>query len=59
QRSYIKIETLRGKNPTEIHRALSEVCGESTVDCSTVLHWVHRFQGGHLSTDDDPRPSTD
>ena len=36
QRSYIKIKTLRGKNPTEIHSALSEVCGEFTVDHSTV-----------------------
>ena len=35
-RSYIKIETLRGKNLTEIHSALREVCGEQTVDCSTV-----------------------
>jgi len=31
QRSYIKIETLRGKNPTEIHNALHEVCGDSVV----------------------------
>ena len=36
QRSYIKIETLRGKNPAEIHGALSEVRGEFTVDDSTV-----------------------
>ena len=36
QRSYIKIETLRGKNRTEIHSALCEVCGEFTVDHSTV-----------------------
>jgi hypothetical protein len=36
QRSYIKIETLHGKNPTEIHSALREVCGEQTVDRSTV-----------------------
>ena len=36
QRSYIKIETLRGKNPTEIHGALSEVCVEFTVNRSTV-----------------------
>jgi hypothetical protein len=28
QRSYIKIETLRGKNPKEIHSALREVCSE-------------------------------
>ena len=56
QRSYIKIETLRGKNPTEIHRALSEVCGELTVDRSTVSRWVHRFRVGRMSIDDDPRP---
>ncbi|PSN54489.1 hypothetical protein C0J52_05531 [Blattella germanica] len=55
QRSYIKIETLRGKNPTEIHRALSEVCGELTVDHSTVSRWVHRFRVGRMSIDDDPR----
>jgi hypothetical protein len=36
QRSYKKIETLRGKYPTEIHSILSEVCGEQTVDRSTV-----------------------
>ena len=38
QRSYIKIETLRGKNPTEIHTALHEVCSEQTVDHRTVSH---------------------
>ena len=36
QRSDIKIETLRGKTPTEIHSVLREVCGEQTVDRSTV-----------------------
>jgi hypothetical protein len=36
QRLYIKIETLGGKNPTQIHIALREVCGEQTVDRSTV-----------------------
>jgi len=40
QRWYIKIETLRGKNPREIHSALSEVCGEQTVDSSTVSLWA-------------------
>ena len=39
QRSYIKIETLRGKNPIEIHSALREVCCEQTVDRSTVSRW--------------------
>ena len=45
QRSYIKIGTLRDKNPTEINGALSEVCGEFTVDPS-----------GCVSIDNDPRP---
>ena len=36
QRSYIKIETLRRENATEIHNALHEVCGDSVVDRSTV-----------------------
>jgi len=28
QKSYIKIEALCGKNPTENHSALCEVCGK-------------------------------
>jgi len=32
QRTYIKIETLRGKTPAEIHSSLMEVCGVETVD---------------------------
>ena len=56
QRSYIKIETLRGKNPTEIHSALHEVCSEQTVDRSTVSHWATRFHEGRVSINDDPRP---
>ena len=60
-RSYIKIETLRGKSPTEIHGALSEVCDEFTVDHSTVSRWANRFRGGCVSIDNDPilgRPRT-
>ena len=55
QRSYIKIETLRGKNPIEIHNALHEVCGDSVVDRSTVSRWVSRFREGRVSIQDDPR----
>ena len=36
QRSYNKIETLGGKNPTEIDSDLREVCGGQTVDRSTI-----------------------
>ena len=48
QRSYIKIETLCGKNTTEIHNALREVCGEQTVERSTVSHWATRFREGRV-----------
>jgi hypothetical protein len=43
QRSYIKIETLRGKRRTEMHSVLREVCGEQTVDRSTVSRWATHF----------------
>jgi hypothetical protein len=56
QRSYTKIETLCGKNPTEIQNALREVCGEHTVDRSTVSHWSTRFHDGHVTINDDQRP---
>jgi transposase len=56
QRSYIKTETLRGKNPTEIHIALREVCGEQKVDRSTVSRWATRFREGRVTINDDPRP---
>ena len=45
----LKIETLRNKNPTEIHGAVNDVCGEFTVDRSTVSRWANRFRGGCVS----------
>ena len=56
QRSYIKIETVLGKNPTEIYSALLEVCGEQTVDRSTISRWATRFREGRITLNDDPRP---
>jgi hypothetical protein len=56
QRSYIKIETLRGKRPAEIRSALREFHGEQTVDRSTVSRCATRFHEGHVSIHDDPRP---
>ena len=47
---------MHGKNPTEIHGGLSEVCGEFTVDRGTVSPWANRFRGVYLITDIDPRP---
>jgi len=56
QRSYIKIETLRGKNPTEIHSVLREVRCEQTVNRSTVSRWATRFREGRVTINDDERP---
>ena len=55
QRAYIKIETLRGKTPTEIHSSLMEVCGVETVDRSTISRWAQRFHEGRLSIENDPK----
>ena len=44
QRSCIKIETLHGKNPTEIHGALNEVYGEFTVDLVRFLIGIIVFE---------------
>ena len=49
QRLYSKIKTSPGKNLIEIHGALSEVCGEFTVDSSTVSRWANRFRGIFVS----------
>jgi len=51
QRAYIKIETLRGKTPTEIHSSLMEVCGVETVERSTISRWAE----GRLSIENDPK----
>jgi hypothetical protein len=56
QRSYIKIGTLCGKNPKEIHIALREVCGPKTVDRSAVSRKATRFREGRVILNDDPRP---
>jgi histone-lysine N-methyltransferase SETMAR len=55
QRSRIEIVNLRGKNPTEIHNALYEVCGDSVVNRSTMSPWASRFREGRVSIQDDPR----
>jgi transposase len=54
-RAYIKIETLCGKTPTEIHSSLTEVCGVETVDQSTISRWVQRFLERRLSIENDAK----
>ena len=49
QRSYIKIKTLPGKNPTEIHCAFSKVCGSSQMNIEQFLVWANRFNGSCVS----------
>ena len=56
QRSYIKIETLHGKNSTEIHGALSEVCDMLTLNHSKVSLWANHFRGGYMIIDNEPNP---
>ena len=61
QRSYTKIETLRGKIPAEIHNVLHEVCRDNVVDRSTVSRGASRFREDRVSNQDDPsrgRPVT-
>lgn len=55
QRSYIKIETLRGRTPTEIYDLLREVCGANTMNRSTISRWSAKFKRGQTSVEDDPR----
>jgi len=55
QRAYIKIETLHGKTPTEIHSLLMEVCGVETVDRGTISRWAQHFCDGRLSIENDPK----
>lgn len=55
QRSFIKIESIRGKNPTQIYESLREVCGDSTMDRSTISRWAKRFRSGQMSIEDDKR----
>jgi hypothetical protein len=51
----LKLKLCEEKNPTEIHNALHELCGDSVVDCSMVSHWAPHFREGRVSIQDDPR----
>ncbi|PNF30463.1 hypothetical protein B7P43_G12155 [Cryptotermes secundus] len=41
--------------PTDIHRRLLKVYGDNTVDVSTVIRWVVRFNSGESEVHDKPR----
>ena len=41
--------------PIDIHRHLLKVYGDNTVDVSTVIRWVVRFNSGESEVHDKPR----
>jgi len=55
QRAYIKIETLLGKTPTEIHSSVMEVCGVETVFRTIISRWAQPLREGSLSIENDPK----
>ena len=51
QRVYCKL----GFPPTEIHADLQKVCGNGALKFATVCKWVHCFNDGRESIENDPR----
>ncbi len=47
-----KIKTSHGNIVPIIHASLKEVCGNATLDRSTVQWWHKRFREGKVSTED-------
>ena len=55
QRVYCKIRAQLGFPPTEIHADLQKVYGNGALKYATVCKWVHRFNDGQESIENDPR----
>ena len=55
QRVYCKIRAQLGFPPTEIHADLQKVYGNGALKYATVCKWVHRFNDGRESIENDPR----
>ena len=49
QRAAIEFLTAKKVPPIEIHRRMQAVCGDQSVDVSTVRCWVRRFKDVELS----------
>jgi hypothetical protein len=45
QRVIIRFLHLRGATPIEIHRQLSETCGDGVMNVKNVRSWVRQFKG--------------
>ena len=55
QRAYCKIRAQLGFPPTEIHADLQKVYGNGALKYATVFKWVHLFNDGWESIENDPR----
>ena len=55
QRAYCKIRAQLGFSPTEIHTYLQKVYGNGALKYATVCKWVHCFNDGRESIENDPR----
>ena len=55
QRVYCKIRAQLGFPPTEIYADLQIVYGNGALKYATVCKWVHRFDDGRESIENDPR----
>ena len=55
QRVYCKIRAQLGFPPTEIHADLQNVYGNGALKYATVCKWVHHFNDGQESIENDPR----
>ena len=52
QRSYVKIEVLRGRNAKECHPELTEALGNRALPYRTFARWAAAFQRGRVSSAD-------
>ena len=55
QRLYCKFRAHLGFPPTEIHADLQRVYWIGALNYATVCKWVHRFNDGRESIENDPR----
>ena len=55
QRVYCKIRAQPGFPPTEIHADLQKVHGNGALKYATVCKWLHRFNDGWESIENDPQ----
>ena len=54
QRVYCKIRAQLGFPPTEIHADLQKVYGNGALKYATVCRWLHHFNDGRESIENDP-----